>query len=265
MSNTVQQPLLGRSVLVTRAKAQNSDLCARIEQLGGETYEFPTIRIVEPASYEKLDAAIRGLREFQWVIFTSVNGVDHFFRRVHALPEANILHMAQARIAAIGPKTAEALTEKGLKVEVLPGEYRAEALLSAMEERVVPGDKVLLPRANIARKVIPDGLRELGCEVTEVDAYRTVVETDKAAQVAQMLADNAADIIITFTSSSTVRNFVKSLDQTSQPWREWVDHARIACIGPITADTARELGLKPDAVARDYTIEGLVEVIQTLS
>lgn len=264
MREKVQQPLLGRRVLVTRAKAQSRELYKRIRELGGEAYAFPTIRIAEPVSYDALDAALRRLSDFIWVVFTSVNGVDHFFRRLQVVPEADIRQLVQTSVAAIGPKTAEALAEKGLKADLMPGEYRAEALLAALEKHVAKGDNILLPRADIARKVLPDGLRDLGCNVTEVDAYRTEVETERAAEVAYMLADRAFDII-TFTSASTVRNFVKALDKTGQPWRRWVGQAHIACIGPVAADAARELGLEPDVVASDYTIEGLLAAIQTLT
>lgn len=263
MEETAQQPLFGKRVLVTRAQAQSRELCERIKQLGGDTYAFPTIRIMDPVSYEALDQALRRLSHFVWVVFTSVNGVDRFFRRLRAVPDADIRQLAQTSVAAIGPKTAEALADKGLKVDLIPDEYRAEALLSALEKHVAAGDNILLPRANIARKVLPDGLRRLGCDVTEADAYRTEINAEHAAEVAHMLADRAFHIV-TFTSASTVRNFVKALDQTGQPWRHWITQAHIACIGPVAADAARELGLEPDVVATNYTTEGLLAAMQSL-
>lgn len=258
------RPLSGKRVLVTRAQAQNKDLCERIKQIGGEPYEFPTIRISPPASYRELDEAIRQLSRYTWVIFTSVNGVDHFFRRLSVVTGEDARQLVHTSIAAIGPKTAKALTEKGLKVDVLPGEYRAEALLSELKQHVTKVDKILLPRASVARNVLPDGLRAIGCDVTVVDAYQTEPETEKASEVVKLLAERQIDII-TFTSPSTVRHFVLALDQTGEPWRDWITEAQIVCIGPITESALNELGLESAAVAADYTVEGLVEAIETLT
>ncbi|WP_054949002.1 bifunctional uroporphyrinogen-III C-methyltransferase/uroporphyrinogen-III synthase [Numidum massiliense] len=256
-----EKPLSGHRVLVTRPRGQNRGMVHAIERLGGEPYEFPTIRIVDPADYGPLDQAIRQLGSFKWVIFTSVNGVEHFFRRIRAVPGVDIRQMADARIAAVGPKTAEALAEKGLEVDLLPGEYRAEALLTVLEKNVMKGDRILLPRANIARNVLPDGLRALGCDVTDVDAYRTVTDASRAGDVARLLARRSLSIA-TFTSSSTVRNFVQALEATGTTWRQWMKGVQVACIGPIAAGTARELGLEVDIVATDYTTEGLLTAIQ---
>lgn len=263
MRQAADMPLTGKRVVVTRARAQSAALCERITQLGGDAYTFPTIRIVPPSSYEQLDKAISCLGDFQWVVFTSVNAVDHFFRRMRVLPQADFRQLAHVSIAATGPKTAAALEEKKLEVDVFPGEYRAEALLSALRKRVVKGQRILLPRANIARSVLPNGLRALGCEVVAVDAYQTEIATENAAEVVHMLVDGAIDII-TFTSSSTVRNFVKALDQTGEPWRDWISQAKTAFIGPLAANTARELGLEPDAVATDYTLDGLLVAIRNI-
>lgn len=255
-------PLMGKRVLVTRARPQNAELAKRIRQLGGESYEFPTIRIDAPKSYAKLDEAIDRLEEFQWIVFTSVNAVNHFFRRLHFVrPEGSVRRLAHAAIAANGPKTAAALREHQVEVAVCPTKYRAEALLAELEKRVARGDKVLLPRANIARRVLADGLRACGCDVMDVDVYRTEVETENAAEVAHMLMNHDIDIV-TFTSSSTARNFVKSLDQTGQPWRDGISQVTVACIGPLTARAAEELGLAPDVVAVDYTIDGMLTAIQ---
>lgn len=260
MNIIADRPLSGKGVLVTRAKPQNAELCERIEQLGGVAYEFPTIRIVEPPSYAALDAALNRLKDFHWIVFTSVNAVDYFFRRLNTHLGNDYRQLDHARIAANGPKTANALREKGLTVTVSPNEYRAEVLLSELERQVKTGEKILLPRANIARNVLPEGLRAIGCDVVDVDAYHTEVASEGAADVAQMLMAGAVDIV-TFTSSSTVRNFVHILDGTGLPWREGMRRVSVACIGPLTADTAKDLGLEVASVATDYTIDGLIEAM----
>lgn len=257
MASRDQGPFTGRSVMVTRAQTQSSELAKKIEELGGEVYEFPTIHIKEPASYAPLDEAIRRISEFRWLIFTSKNGVDYFFRRVRLIPEVGRNTLTRPSVVAVGPKTAEALEAEGIRVDLFPREYRAEAILSAMEEHVTAGDKVLMPRADIARHVLPEGLRRLGCEVVDVDAYRTVIAEENGYKAARWLASNVIDII-TFTSSSTVRHFVQIMDQTKLSWRPWLSRVRVACIGPVTADTACGLGLEPDMVASEYTIDGLI-------
>jgi uroporphyrinogen III methyltransferase / synthase len=171
--------------------------------------------------------------------------------------------MSKAKVAAIGPQTAEALLDKGLQVDVLPGEYRAEALAEAMASRAEAGEKVLLPRADIARKVLARELERCGLEVTEVDAYDTRVGTEDAGEVARMLEEGAIHVI-TFTSSSTVRNFVEAIRTAREDWKSLIASVQIACIGPITARTAEELGLRVDAVASEYTIDGLVDVLMRL-
>lgn len=257
-----RKPLFGKRVLVTRARSQASELSERIEALGGEAVEFPVIRITPPARQDLLDAALHRLEDYDWVVFTSVNGVKHFFRRLREL-KLDIRRMAKAKVAAIGPQTAEALLDKGLQVEILPGEYRAEALAEAMVPRVQAGEKVLLPRADIARKVLARELERHGLKVTEVDAYDTRVGTEDAEEVARMLEEGAIHVI-TFTSSSTVRNFVEAIRTVRENWNSLLETVQIACIGPITARTAEGLGLRVDAVAKEYTIDGLVETLMQL-
>lgn len=254
-----RKPLFGKRVLVTRARSQASALSERIEALGGEAVEFPVIRITRPARQDLLDAALRRLEDYDWVVFTSVNGVKCFFRRLCEL-NLDIRRMAKAKVAAIGPRTAEALLDKGIQVDVLPGEYRAESLAEAMASRVEAGEKVLLPRADIARKVLARQLERCGLDVTEVDAYDTRVGTEDAGEVARLLEEGAIHVI-TFTSSSTVRNFVEAIRSVREDWRSLIAPAQIACIGPITARTAEEFGLRVDAVASEYTIDGLVDAV----
>ncbi|WP_134684805.1 uroporphyrinogen-III C-methyltransferase [Brevibacillus migulae] len=253
-----KKPLFGKRVLVTRARSQASELSEKIAELGGEAYEFPLVKMIPPTDPRPLDEAISQLGSFDWVIFTSPNGVGFFFKRLRELG-ADIRHM-RAKLAAVGPKTAEALQEKGLTVTVLPGEFRAEGLLNSLEGQLKPGEKVLLPRADIAREVLPRELKERGLEVTEVDTYETVIDAENAAETIELFKEKAISIV-TFTSSSTVKNFVQALAQENL--QELLDGVQIACIGPVTADTAKELGLAVDIVAKDFSIQGLLDALLT--
>lgn len=251
-----KKPLFGTRVLVTRARSQASELSERISELGGEAYEFPLIKMVPPKEQERLDEALHRLDRFDWVIFTSVNGVNHFFKRMRELGVD--IRTMRGRLAAVGPKTAEALEERGLLVSVLPGEYHAEGLLDCLKSELKPGQSVLLPRADIAREILPRELRALGLHVTEVDTYQTVMDADNKQEIVAMLAEKAIHII-TFTSSSTVKNFVQAL--AGCDLQTLLDGVRIACIGPITAQTARDWGLPVHIVAAESHIQGLVEAI----
>ncbi|MCK9910726.1 uroporphyrinogen-III synthase, partial [Microbacteriaceae bacterium K1510] len=168
-----KKPLFGKRVLVTRARSQASELSEKIVELGGDAYEFPLVRMVPPREQEKLDEALHRLGSFDWVMFTSANGVAFFFKRLREL--GLDIRSMRAKVAAVGPKTAAALEEKGLVVNVLPGEFRAEGLLNSLQGELHAGEKVLLPRADIARETLPRELRERGLEVTEADTYDTVI------------------------------------------------------------------------------------------
>jgi uroporphyrinogen III methyltransferase/synthase len=256
------KPLFGKRILVTRARSQSSELTGLITALGGEAIEFPVIRIVESEHGELLNAALHQLAEYDWVIFTSVNGVKHFFDRIQKA-QLDIRQMSKARLAAIGPKTAASLSDKGLLVKVLPEEYKAEALVEHLRPLVQAGEKILLPRADIARKVLAVELRDMGCDVTEVDAYDTQIDATNAEEIVQMLERGQIDVL-TFTSSSTVRNFIQAIGTVTTELKPLLQHTQIACIGPITAKTAESLGLRVDVMAKEYTIEGLIEGIKTL-
>lgn len=254
-----KKPLFGKRILVTRARSQSSVLSEKIQELGGEALEFPVIRMTPPKEQEKLDEALQLLPKYDWVVFTSVNGVKYFFKRLNEL-KLDIRQMSKARIAAIGPKTAEVLIDKGLVVEVLPEEYKAEALVESLKPLVKAGEEILFPRADLARKVLPVELGKMGCHVTEVDAYDTCIETGDATEVVDLLEKGAIQVI-TFTSSSTVRNFVEAVHTVREDVPKLLDRSQIVCIGPITAQTAKELGLQVDVVAETYTIEDRKSVV----
>jgi len=252
-----KRPLFGKRVLVTRSREQASALSEAIEALGGEPLEFPTIRVVPPDDFSPMDRAIEEIENFNWIIFTSVNGVHSFFRRLRG-HQKDIRRLHSAQLCAIGPKTKGMLESYGLLVDYVPGEYRAEQIVEGLKDRMKAGERVLLPRADIARKVMPDALQQMGAMVTEVPAYKTVMAEGDVAPVRDML-QNGEIQVITFTSSSTVRNFVKML--ATPDLNALLQGVTVACIGPVTADTARELGVKVNIIAKEYTINGLVQAI----
>lgn len=256
------KPLLGKRILVTRARPQVGEFVERIAQLGGEAVAFPVIQITRPKRQDLLDQAIRNLSQFDWIIFTSVNGVKFFFERLYEL-KGDVASISQVRLAAVGPKTAQKLREKGFFVEVLPSEYYAEALIEALRPLIKPGEHILLPRSNIARKVLPEELKKMGCHVTDVDAYDTRSNTENANDIIRQLSEGAIHVIA-FTSSSQVTNFMEILKSADLDIDKLLKPVKLVAIGPITAQTGENLGISMDAIAKEYTIEGLVEVIQTL-
>jgi uroporphyrinogen III methyltransferase/synthase len=251
------KPLFGQKVLVTRSREQASRLAEKIAALGGQPLEFPTIALREPADWAPLDGCIRELERYHWVIFTSVNGVSAFFRRLgrHG-KDVRALH--RAKIVAIGPKTKEALERYGLLIEYVPEEYRAEAIAAGLRGKIAAGQRVLLPRAAEARRALPDLLEQMGAVITEVAAYRTEPVAGDGTELQDLLRRGEIDLL-TFTSSSTVRNFQGLVGEDF--FRGLSRPPLVACIGPVTADTAREQGLPVDIQAADYTIEGLVAAI----
>ena len=249
-------PLSGRRIVITRARSQAGVFAAALEELGAEVIEFPTIEIVPPQSYAPLDLALREIRKYHWVIFTSVNGVAHFFARWSAAPRV-AEDFNGIKIAAIGPETAKSLEAKGLRADLVPGEFRAEAILKELAPEEMRGKRVLLPRAAQARDVLPDTLREWGAQVDVIEAYRTVQARSEAG-VLEGLRRREADMI-TFTSSSTVANFAALVAERDR--RELLSNVAVGCIGPITQKTAEELGIRVDVVSQDYTIPGLTKAI----
>ena len=253
-----KKPLFGKRVLVTRSREQSRRIAERIADLGGEPVLFPTIRILPPDDFGPLDDSIRRISEFDWVIFTSVNGVERFFQRFFQVQE-DIRRMAGPRIGAIGPVTASAIRQHGLKVDLLAGEFVAEGLLSSLVPNQVRGKKFLIPRAEKAREVLPLGLVDMGGEVEVVAVYRTGLPSDNDVDgIREMLTGKKLDAI-TFTSSSTVTHFVEMLREKDLSFL--LDGVAVASIGPVTSATARENGLPVAVEARTYTIDGLIEAL----
>jgi len=255
-----ERPLFGRRIVVTRPRAQAGALADLLEAQGAEVIAFPTIELVPPADPAALDRAVAAAHGYDWLVFTSANGVQAFFDRF-AAARLDVRALASVRLAAIGPETAAQLERRLLRVDVLAGDYRAEGLLEALAVEDLRGRRVLLARAAGARVVLPEGMRARGAAVDEVVAYRAVPPA--GADVAGLRAALAAGAIdaLTFTSSSTVRNFVELLGagETARLVRN--GRPTVACIGPVTAETARELGLRVDVVPVRYTAAALADAL----
>jgi uroporphyrinogen III methyltransferase/synthase len=251
------KPLFGRRIVITRPRSQAGSFAERIEDLGGEVVEFPTIEILPPQSYAALDEAIQNIGRYHWIIFTSVNGVRYFFSRYLDVGR-DIRDLSGIKIATIGPETARELHRQGIRPDLMPGEYTAEALLEHLKCQAINGRRVLLPRTVKARDVLPQTLGEWGAQVDVVEAYRTARPKGEVAWLRSMLLSGMIDMI-TFTSSSTVANFTAQFP--GENLKELVSHVRIACIGPITQKTAEELGMRVAVSPREYTIPALTEAI----
>lgn len=251
------KPLWGKKVVVTRARAQSSLLAEKIYELGGEAIEFPTISIKPLSDMRILHNALYNIRHYNWIIFTSVNAVELFWAEMKKL-NLDIRDLQGINICAIGPATRDKLAERGLKVDAVPDEYRAEGILSTLKPRIKEGDWVLLPRAKGARSLLPETLREWGAHVNEVYLYEAAPVSTVSDETREKIVNGKVDYI-TFTSSSTVSNFVKIVGRENIALIN--KKARIACIGPITAETAEKEGFKVHLIAREYTIDGLVNAI----
>jgi uroporphyrinogen III methyltransferase / synthase len=250
-------PLDGRTVVVTRAAAQAQRFTQLLESAGARVLEAPAIVIAPPPSWEPLDAALDALETFTWVVFTSVNGVAMVDRRLAARGRAWSA-LAGRRVAAIGPATADALGEHGVRPDLVPREYRAEGLVERLRGIVTPADRVLLPRAAQTRDVLVTELTRLGAHVTEVPAYATRRADAGAARVREALAAGGIDVV-TFTSSSTARNFAELFTEDER--RAWLSRVTVASIGPITAATAAEYGMATDVMPQEYTIPALARAL----
>jgi uroporphyrinogen III methyltransferase / synthase len=255
------RPLFGRRVLVTRPRDQAPELVDRLTALGAESIEAPMIRIAPPEDPAPLRRAAAEPDVFDWIVFTSANAVDAF---MHALLDGprDLRALKGPRLCAVGSGTAERLVTHGIKVDLLPDEFRAEAIVAAMARHgALDGARVLLPRSDIGREVIADELREAGAVITTVVAYRTVLEDtqrDEDPDVYRMLLEGHIDVV-TFTSASAVRNFVK-IYGTDQA-RDLLKHTTVAVIGPVTAEAATQLGITVTVQPSSYTVPALVDAI----
>jgi len=255
--NVAMKPLFGKKILVTRSRAQASKLTHQLEELGAECIEAPAISLKAPAdAYRSLDKALGDIDKYNWLIFTSTNGVEHFWQRLEkAGKDARAL--ASAKLCAIGSATAEALKQRGLIADVVPDRYQAEGIIDALKDMIEPGIRVLIPRAAQARAILPESLRKAGAEVDVVPAYETAIGEGNSEEIRQELQKGNIDAA-TFTSSSTVTNFLKLLGGDTS----LLNKVKLCAIGPITAETMRKNGLSVSVEAAEYTIDGLVEALK---
>jgi uroporphyrinogen-III synthase len=261
-------PLARQRILIGRARHQAGTLASALRERGAEVLEIPFIEIRPPRSYRPLDQSLKRIPQYDWLILTSVNGVEALWARMHKLRIA-ARTLRQLKIAAIGPATRKAIEKRGLHVDVVPEEYVAESVVKSLRRRV-KGQRVLLARARVARDVIPRKLRQLGAQIEVVEAYETVLPESSRRKLRAVLNDPAVrPTIITFTSSSTVRNFVALLNSRVQVHegrgarlhKHLLAGIRLASIGPVTSATMRQLGLPVHIQASQYTIPGLVQAL----
>jgi uroporphyrinogen III methyltransferase / synthase len=255
------RPLFGKRILVTRPRELATEFVDLLESLGAQAIEAPLVRIEPPEDYGPLDEACAAVERFDWIVFTSGNAVDAFMRRLLA-SSRDVRALGGVKLCAVGPATSEHLARHGLKVDLVPHEYRAEALTDALAQSGnVSGLKIFLPHADIGRDVIADELRKLGAEVTEAIAYRTVeteADHDGEPDIYRMLLDRRIDVV-TFTSASAVRSFVKLLGE--EPAADLLGSLIVASIGPVTAEAAAQYNIKSTIVPSQFTIPALVEAI----
>ncbi len=252
--------LSGIRVLVGRARHQAGALSTELQNRGAIVIEIPFIEIRKPKSFKPLDAALKSLSTYDWLVLTSVNGVEAMWERLDKLrlPASNLTGL---RVAAIGPATKKAIEQRGMRVDVVPNEYVAESVVRSLKSKV-RGKRVLLVRAKVARDVIPRELRKAGAHVDVVEAYETVVPKSSRTRLRAALKNpQKRPHVVTFTSSSTVRNFVELLGAKSEARRKQLAGIRMASIGPVTSATLREFGLPVDIAAKQFTIPGLIEAI----
>jgi uroporphyrinogen III methyltransferase / synthase len=254
---SAQSPLSGKRIVVTRARAQAENLARHIEELGGEVIEFPTIEICPPESFATFDDAVAKIEAYDWLIFTSVNSIEPFLSRLQKKGKS-LAALARVKVGAIGPETAKRLEDFGMHAGLVPERYQAEGILDAVKPEDMRGKRVLIPRAAEAREVLPSTLRRWGAQVDVVVAYRTVLPTVDVAPLRELLHGRRVDAI-TFTSSSTVKNFARLFD--TKNLNDVTAGCAIACIGPITALTVERLGGRADIVAEEFTIPGLMRAI----
>lgn len=251
-------PLFGKRIVITRARGQSAALRDALESLGAEAIEIPAIEIRDPHSWQPLDKAIGRLEEFDYLLFTSANGVAKFLGRLAACGR-DVRDLKGLVIGAVGPGTAAVLAATGIRADFVPEEYRAEGLIECLKGAEVRGKRFLIPRAKVARDILPRSLEERGARVQVVEAYKTVRADIPAGELERLL--NPAPDAVIFTSSSTVTNFLDLIE--SAGLRKILERVAIGSIGPITSDTARQHGLKVSIEAADSTIGGLVEALRT--
>ena len=250
--------LTGKKIVITRPSDQQEEFAALLSSFGAETVRFPVIAIAPPDSWEAADRAIENIKKYDWIIFTSVNGVLSFAQRLIKLQKDVVETLNDVKICAIGIKTAEVVELYGLEVDFIPDKFRAEAVADGFMEMGSPGRNVLLPRAQVGREILPGELARMGMKVEVIPVYKAVRPDADALSLRSMLRNREIDVV-TFTSSSCVKNFLEiiGLDQ----YMMLLTGVKIACISPVTSDTVRKYGLSVDIIPDRYTVADLARAI----
>ncbi|GAM08737.1 uroporphyrinogen-III synthase [Geobacter sp. OR-1] len=251
------RPLFGKGILVTRAADQAGEFSAMLEELGATVWECPTIQIVDPESTDAIDKAITELSSFSWIIFTSINTVQHVFARLNALG-LDSRAFGSGKVCAVGPKTAAAIAKHGITPDMVPPNYKAEGVIEAFRSMELSGKRILYPKADRARDLIPKAMAEMGAEVVDPVAYRNILPEAVPPPILQALEERKIHCV-TFTSSSTVDNLAKLLGENR--FLHLLDGVAVAAIGPITGRTCRDLGLKVTIEPTQYTIASMKDEI----
>jgi uroporphyrinogen III methyltransferase/synthase len=250
--------LNGKRILITRSKKQLVAVAKKLSSLGAVPIEFPTLEFAPPESFEQVDQAISQIEEFDWVVFTSVNGVNSFLDRMATL-EYDIHRLERVKVAAVGPSTGSALKTRGIIPSFVPRRYLTREIAQGLGDKI-RGKRILLPRADIASKELRELLESKGAFVEEVVAYRTILPRDSEVSLSGgIFWEETRPDYIMFTSSSTVKNFIRLLGKENMS--QMPEGIKIACIGPVTAKTATKLGLRADIVATEHSIDGLIEAM----
>ncbi|MFH0957669.1 MAG: uroporphyrinogen-III C-methyltransferase [Pseudomonadota bacterium] len=252
------KPLFGKKIVVTRSREQSRKMADKISKYGGEPILFPTIEIVDPIDYEPLEGALERISDYDWVLFTSENGVEKFFKHFFDLGK-DIRELAGPKFGAIGPVTGSAIRSKGIKVDMLAKRFVAEGILEFFDKQDLDGRRFLIPRAAKARDTLSDGLIRKGASVDIVTVYRTIRPSgDKVEAIRNLFADKSVDAV-TFTSSSTVEHFVEMIDVPNIA--NLLNDSVVASIGPITSDTLAKYGVNPSVQAKEFTVDGLIQAL----
>ncbi len=251
-------PLEGKRIVITRPADQADGFAGCLSKLGGVPVKFPVIAVAPPDSWAAADSAIDHMERYEWVLFTSVNGVHAFMGRVLERKRGIKEALAWVKICTVGVRTAEAVEQYGLQVDFVPGEFRAEAIVAGFQEMGAAGEKVLIPRAQIGREILPEELVRMGMKVDVVPVYKIIRPETDVSWLKTMLQNNEIDVV-TFTSGSCVRNFIEILG--AEEYKILLRGVKIACISPVTVDVARKYGLKTDIVPDNYTVDDLVDAI----
>ncbi|MCI0485974.1 MAG: uroporphyrinogen-III synthase [Blastocatellia bacterium] len=263
LKDPATRPLNGRTIMVTRPRGQASEITRLLEELGAEVIHCPTIEFIEPSDWSPLDAALDRIESYDWIVFTSSNGARFFLRRLIEQAVGGVSLLAAPVLCAMGHATAATLKDAGIRVDVIARDSKAEGAFSAIVEHVGGEDKIrglrfLIPRARVARDYLPDELKRLGAQVEAVEVYQTVKPDADGRAIARLFEEGRIDAI-TFTSSSTVSNFAAIVE--SKDLSGLLRNTLVACIGPVTAATAAEYGIRKVVQPDVYTAAALVETI----